>query len=1075
MVRSAAYAPLFEDAAEFLRQSAGSEIVVVGASRGAGDDLVRRACGNSAFGVHRITLTGLAVSLASRSIVEADLAPISHLSREAVAAYVIHRLKDHSIPYFRPVADVPGLSRAVARTLQELRLEEIDPGRLPETGAPAKDLAQILRLYDSELERASLADFAVLLSRAIEAAREGTHRLLGLPLLLLDVELKSRRERELMQAVVDRSPAVLALFLSGNQEDAAQLETICGVASDNRQDTASSSLAQVRISLFSTSPPRNPALDGSVEFFSAAGDGLESVEIARRILALADRGVAFDQIAILLRGPERYQPLLEEALRRAGIPGWFSRGVARPDPAGRAFLALLACAAERCSASRFAEYLSLGQVPRSSDAPQLERAAIVPEDEILSAFFGPSVGTAVQPEPPLAPDTDASPVIEGSLQSPAGWERLLVDAAVIGGRDRWQRRLRGLEAEFRVQLRELDKESDSDRAHLERQLRLLRNLEDFALPLVERLAALPDRAAWGEWLDQLSGLAQAALRRPESVLSVLSELQAMSDVGPVDLDQVTGVLSDRLRFLRRDPPVLRYGRVFVGTPEEARGRSFAVVFLPGLAEGLFPRKVFEDAILLDDYRRAIGGLQVQEDRVRRERMLLHLAAGAAASKLVFSYPRIDVAQSRPRVPSFYALEIVRAALGRLPDLRKFEAEAAGGAPSRLDWPAPRDPAQAIDEAEFDLSTLGHTLTLKSEEAKATGRYLIDVNQALVRSLRTRARRWRRNWTGADGIVEPDSATRASLAGYRLSKRAYSPSALQQFSSCPYRFLLYAAHQLKPREEAVPLEQMDPLTRGALFHQVQFELFRELDSRSALPITAANLNQILKLADQTLNRVALEYEEQLAPAIPRVWRSEIEDLRMDLRGWVRQKSAEDPAWIPVHFEYSFGLPLKSDHDAASVRQDVVVEGGAHIRGVIDLVERHAERGSLRVTDHKTGKAPERAPLAVGGGSALQPLMYALAAERLLGSPAESGRLSYCTHRGGYGHIDIAADQRNRAFLSRVFQIIDGHIERGFLPAAPAREACAYCDYRVICGPYEQRRTGRKQSSQIEELTELRGLQ
>jgi hypothetical protein len=29
-----------------------------------------------------------------------------------------------------------------------------------------------------------------------------------------------------------------------------------------------------------------------------------------------------------------------------------------------------------------------------------------------------------------------------------GWERLLVDAAVIGGKDRWERRLAGLRAEW---------------------------------------------------------------------------------------------------------------------------------------------------------------------------------------------------------------------------------------------------------------------------------------------------------------------------------------------------------------------------------------------------------------------------------------------------------------------------------------------------------------------------------------------------------------------------------------------------------------------------------------------------
>ena len=68
-------------------------------------------------------------------------------------------------------------------------------------------------------------------------------------------------------------------------------------------------------------------------------------------LLLAGEGVPFDRVAILLRNPERYQPLVEEALRRAGIPSYFSRGSARPDPAGRAFLALLACAADNCSAS----------------------------------------------------------------------------------------------------------------------------------------------------------------------------------------------------------------------------------------------------------------------------------------------------------------------------------------------------------------------------------------------------------------------------------------------------------------------------------------------------------------------------------------------------------------------------------------------------------------------------------------------------------------------------------------------------------------------------------------------------
>src|SRR5208282_365167 len=95
----------------------------------------------------------------------------------------------------------------------------------------------------------------------------------------------------------------------------------------------------------------------------APGEAREGVEIARRVLARAREGVRFDRMAVLLRSPEEYRANLQEAFDRAAIPVHFARGARRPDPAGRAFYALLECAAEGLSARRFAEYLSLGQVP----------------------------------------------------------------------------------------------------------------------------------------------------------------------------------------------------------------------------------------------------------------------------------------------------------------------------------------------------------------------------------------------------------------------------------------------------------------------------------------------------------------------------------------------------------------------------------------------------------------------------------------------------------------------------------------------------------------------------------------
>ena len=80
-------------------------------------------------------------------------------------------------------------------------------------------------------------------------------------------------------------------------------------------------------------------------------------------------------------------------------------------------------------------------------------------------------------------------------------------------------------------------------------------------------------------------------------------------------------------------------------------------------------------------------------------------------------------------------------------------------------------------------------------------------------------------------------------------------------------------------------------------------------------------------------------------------------------------------------------------------------GMRLRGSMDVVEKHQSRGALRITDHKTGRAPADAPLYVGRGAFLQPLLYALAAEQLFGEKVECGRLFYCTQRGNYDEYEL----------------------------------------------------------------------
>ncbi len=1094
LVESAATALRLAEARAFLRAHGGAGAIhLVGASRGAVDDLARSVAreAGATIGVHRFSLTQLAARLAIADLADQGVTPAAGLAAEAVAARAAFEAKrGGALSYFAPVASTPGFPRALARTLQELRLAQVPAAALAALPLGGSDLSALLDRFEQEFAAAAVADRAALFHTATAVLRrERAGRKRGAaapPLLLLDVPMESPTEFEFIQALIESSPAVLITVPFGDLQALRRLESIGLIAEvlDASADTAqaSSDLTALRRYLFArTQPPlREPT--GELRIFSAPGEGREAVEIARRVLEEAAAGVPFDEIAVFVRSPAHYAGLLEHAFTRAGIPAWFDRGTVRPHPAGRAFVALLACACEKLSARRFAEYLSLAQVP---DAAAPAPAFVVPDDEMLGPVSERATRETVEtgeadadvPGSPVVDGAEERAVVDGSLRTPWKWETLLVESAVIGGDPaRWHRRLDGLAQEFRLRMQEEAREDPASPRvrRLERDLRNLGHLRSFALPVVDRLAAWPAADTWGGWLDRFAALAPQILRQPERVLHVVAGLRPMSDIGPVGLEEARDVIAERLLLLEREPPAHRYGRVFVAGPQQARGRTFRVVFVAGLAERMFPRKPHEDPMLLDEEMRVplSAGLALQEDRGRNERVMLRLAVGAATDRLWLSYPRLEMAESRPRVPSFYALDVMRAVTGRVPNHEALQEQAVSEGGAGLGWPAPADPARAIDDQEHDLSVLR---TLLSADVPAAVRghahYLLRLNDCLRRSVSARWSRARSSWTPFDGITRPTARTAPLLAAQRLRARPYSLSALQKFSSCPYQFLLSAIHRLEPSEDPEPLQKLDPLTRGALFHEAQAEFFRSLQRDARLPLLPANLDAALALLDAVLERVSARYHEALAPAIERVWSDEVAEIARDLRVWAR-RLPDSPGWRPEYFEFSFGLS-DSGRDPRSVPDPIRLDDGYLLRGSVDLIEQKAG-GLLRVTDHKTGRNRTTWRTVVGGGAALQPVLYSLAVEKALGARVESGRLFYCTAAGGFTDHEIPMDDASRRAGLEVLEIVDRAIELGFLPAAPAPRACVWCDFRAVCGPDEERRVGTKAQDRLGDLAALREM-
>jgi CRISPR/Cas system-associated exonuclease Cas4 (RecB family) len=287
--------------------------------------------------------------------------------------------------------------------------------------------------------------------------------------------------------------------------------------------------------------------------------------------------------------------------------------------------------------------------------------------------------------------------------------------------------------------------------------------------------------------------------------------------------------------------------------------------------------------------------------------------------------------------------------------------------------------------------------------------------------------------------------------------AFSAAAVRPL---PIRFALHAIFGLRAAERPQAIQRLDAATRGQIYHEVQFRLLRNGGQNA------------LEQLDEVLREVTERWKDELAPAIPQIWDSEVRSLRADLRGWLQHRAEADAGWAPVAAELSFGLSDPADRDPNSRKEPVAIAEGALLKGSIDLVERHAS-GKVRVVDHKTGRPPEPRPEMVGGGEVLQPALYALAAEQMLSEQVPSARLYYSTIAQNYTSIDVPLNEWAKRRTAQVLAVIGGAIRDGFLPAAPRKHGCKGCDYLPVCGPYEEERVAAKSQAELGRLKELRG--
>lgn len=744
----------------------------------------------------------------------------------------------------------------------------------------------------------------------------------------------------------------------------------------------------------------------------------EARAVLRRLLARAEAGTPLHEMAVLYPVDEPYARLLAELLESAGIP-WNGP-----------------------SARRLADSVA-GRV-------------LVGAVDLTAADFARDA---------VAAWWNAGPILDvGGRRLPgARWDLVSRAAGVVGGAEQWRARLGRRHEELDRELSAARADDDTpewllgrierDRGHVERLNAFVEDLLVRAQPpapptwsgMAEWAAGLLDhylggegrRADWPE--DELD-----AARRVDAVLHELGSLDAAG--AGVDLPRFRAALD--LALTASAGHHGRFGTgLFVGPLGVGGTARFETVAVVGATEGSLPTGGREDPFL-PDARRAGAGLPTTAER-RRDQRLDYVSALAGADTHVLAFPRADPRAQQTRQPSRWVLETLAAHVGRpvgADEVSELNTSALDVIESAAQGLAhDREPVSLLERDLRSLSDWRHAGLPIGDHPLATG--------ALGRGYALAAERASKGFTAFDGNV-------GASAALGLTERPVGTTTLQDWATCPFRFLLGRVLRVRevPRPEAS--DTLSAVDEGSLIHAVLERFVGE--RRPTSPAEPWDDDDVVRL-DEIVGSFCDDAEARGITGRPLLWRFARRRIRATahrfLRADTRLRREHGAVPAPGGLEAEFG-----GGGAPGVTVPVGAGRAVTFRGRIDRVDVSPDGNRAVVYDYKTGSADRYAGLQddpVEGGTLLQLPIYALAAEGLTGASRVDAYYWFTRLDPDDATRGYAFDESNRArFEEVVATIVDG-VEQGCFPAFPGdddynphtqRETfsnCFSCPYDRLC--------------------------
>ncbi|MDH5677231.1 MAG: exodeoxyribonuclease V subunit gamma [Nitrospinota bacterium] len=887
----------------------------------------------------------------------------------------------------------PGFLDAMLGLFEQLGAGLVSPGEYEQIVgfAPSKegDIGRLYAAYEKELLRHGVVDPAMARRQLVDALKQNA----PIPFLekyreiqLEDIYQFTPYRFELFRSIARRIPVRIVApapdsrreafgFLTDNLAKFEELGSRAEKLEIEFDLDPEGPLADVKNRIFEMDPERqaeNPQ-ESPVAIIAGSSRYREMEEVGHALLSLKrEKGYAWRDFIIVMRDIRPYAAIVEDVFRRYRIPFAMVKGVPLTQaPLAKAALSIFVAVDSGyaredvlwiISSSYFMKFEKL-------DADEARRlyigAGLIsgPPSEWKSRMKA-AIDRLEQKERPPAMEI-ASVTVE-LLEK---LERLKTSGAPMEFMDRYTSLLRWLGLGIPAWTNE-----PADSHHLFRDshsLSLLMDIIDEAAEDTKSIGQAGGRVGYGRMRD---------------ILVKSLDSSSLPEPGSADMN--------RAQILN----------VF-----DAVGVGAKVVFICGLHEGEFPQGGRAGAILTDMEKERFNKLHFQaliaripelrkgrkvfdspSDKWMEESLLFFQAIRAAEERLYLSYS-IQELDGSPLMRSLFVDDMLDTLFPAMEmgerenKITKGPSLAIARPPDQLD-----DPEEARMKLLRDLfAEQGEPGELEERVAAVAGD-AGEWNRFLRLVSLSSMERGRDSYFAAmdkeqkailGGVYSGALIAAAPLVRQIVVVRRegrYSPTALEAYGQCPYRY--FAGRILGLDPEKTPDLQLEASETGSMVHQILENFYHHLIERKKLPIT--NTASERTILHKEAEKVFANWRKDGMLPEEAVWAPEMERIMamlnrwLEAEAWDQGKSGFTPAAVELAFEFSWRK--KTAHEPFMLM--VECGGVRYFTGSIDRLDVNQKDAAIRIVDYKlganAGKYKEMLKPANMGKRSFQPPIYAL---------------------------------------------------------------------------------------------------